>query len=449
MGTEAGATDRGAYLPDLPEMLACGDPDQPVGRRDVARDCLACTSSLPVQSARQCQRGRWRAKIPNRALRLGVNPFGDVDPGMRCSWCSQEVGDDVISHTIECSQNSKGDNNRRHQWLQQALAYLFKSIGHGQVLMHPRLLTVFGDGAHEEGYQCAVRARERKVGSLVESATQNQRRQVDIGLIGVLARDEILALDMTVSDGGGSKPQLPYIAGLLCETKAQEKHDIYHGDNGRFAGLSKKQLVVPSYDAMGGCSGETQAFTLHIIKAVAAASPDVHPAATARRVRAVISCALIRSIAVNALDFRNGKILPPSRSVGGLSPSSGSQVSGGSKRRGNGLKAASPSRTPQVFVRRRAQGLLAEAVAGGGEERRGGHSTASQLEPEVTGGAAGAGGEWTADQFGPEGTGRTVLPWLKLSAGGVGMGASASPVLFDASDVDMCGALPSAGDGQY
>jgi hypothetical protein len=150
------------------------------------------------------------------ALRLGVNPFANVSPGQKCSWCSEEVGDDLIAHTIECSSARKGDNNRR-------LASLFKAIGHGQVLLHPRLLTVFGCGAEEPGYVATVRAKERRVGVKVESVEQNQRRQVDIGLIGVLERDEVLAIDMTVSDGGGSKPQLPYVPGELCEKKRRQR----------------------------------------------------------------------------------------------------------------------------------------------------------------------------------------------------------------------------------
>jgi hypothetical protein len=206
-----------------------------------------------------------------------------------------------------------------------------------------------------------------------------------------------------------SKPELPYVPGALCEKKAAEKHDTYHGDNGRFDGLTKKQLVVPSYDAMGGCTEETKEFTLLIIKAVAAAFPDVHPAVIARRVWSTISCALIRSIAVNALDYRNGKLLAPSRSVGGLSPASGSQASGGSRRRGAQSREPEPQAESQGStqpVRREARGLLAAAVAAGGvsltgPEGAGEGAVPMQLdflgegerpEPEVTGGAASVSG---------------------------------------------------------
>ena len=284
-------------------------------------------------SERECQllNGHFRIAV---ALRLGVNPFRDVLPGQLCTWCDKEVGEDALAHSIECTLNHKGDANRRHQWLQQAFAALAKSIGHGVVYTTPTVLTLFGAGAHEEGYRCAVKARERSLpGGRKETAEQNSRRQVDLGLVGVFSSGDILAVDFTVSDGGGSKPQLPYTPGTFCEQRADEKHDTYHGVNGRFEGIKKGQLVTPSYDAMGGCTKETEEFTLHIIKAVAAASPDVPYAVTARRVRATISCALIRSIAVNALDFRNGKLAAPSRSVGGLSQASGPQVPASQSRR--------------------------------------------------------------------------------------------------------------------
>ena len=331
------------------------------------------------------------------ALRMGVNPFADVSPGQRCSWCREEVGEDLVAHTIECMQNAKGDNNRRHQWLQQALANLFKSIGHGQTLLHPRLLTVFGDGAHEEGYSCAVRAVERVVGSLTETVEQNRRRQVDIGLIGVLARGETLAVDLTVSDGGGGKPVLPYVPGLMCEEKGELKHGIYHGDNGRFEGLTRDKLVVPSYDAMGGYSKETEVFTLHIIKAVAAAFPGVPFAATARRVRAIISCALMRSIALNSLDYRNGKLLPPSRSVGGTPLGSQGSTGGSGKRRrgsvqrhqGGSQEGSQGPATPQApGACKKARSILGAAVVL--DAAVAGRGDAEEFVPELPGVNAGS-----------------------------------------------------------
>ena len=114
------------------------------------------------------------------AVRLGINPFSNVEPGARCTWCKGEVGDDVVAHSIECTSNAKGDNNRRHQWLQQAFANLLKEVGHGQVMLHPHVLTMFGAGAHENECDAPVRARARKVGSITETKEQNSRRQGDI-----------------------------------------------------------------------------------------------------------------------------------------------------------------------------------------------------------------------------------------------------------------------------
>ena len=94
------------------------------------------------------------------------------------------------------------------------------------------------------------------------------------------------------------------------------KHDIYHGDNGRFVGIKKGQFVVPSFDQMGGCTKETKDWILHLINAIAVAEPDTRRSVIARRVWGTVVSALMRSVAANALEFRNGKLLPPSRNVG-------------------------------------------------------------------------------------------------------------------------------------
>ena len=73
------------------------------------------------------------------------------------------------------------------------------------MLLHPRVLTVFGCGAHENDSRAPVRARERVVGSVTETLEQNKRRQGDIGIIGVLGVDQIQLIDITVSDGGGQQ----------------------------------------------------------------------------------------------------------------------------------------------------------------------------------------------------------------------------------------------------
>ena len=310
------------------------------------------------------------------AVRLGVNPFSDVDPAQRCESCKQEVGDDLVSHIIECINNAKGDNNRRHQWLQQALSNLLKSIGCGQVLLHPRVLTVFGCGAHENEQQAPVRARERVVGTVTESVEQNKRRQGDIGIIGVLGADQIQLIDITVSDGGGSKPTLPYVPGVLCEKRAALKHDIYHGDNGRFVGIRKGQFVVPSFDQMGGCTEETKDWILHVINAIAVAEPATHRSVIARRVWGTVVTALMRSVAANALEFRNGKLLPPSRKVGALQ---------------------SPRPKKQRVGAAQAVALLRLAVGAGGTGQRASAASAAAGAQVGVGGRTGLGSDMHVD----------------------------------------------------
>ena len=280
------------------------------------------------------------------ALRLGINPFSNVSPGQRCKWCLEEVGEDALAHSMACTSNGKGNRNRLHQQLQQAWIRLAKQVGRGQVHSAPRLLTLFGAGAHEVGYVHAIKARAREVGSKRETVEQNSRRQLDMGLVGVLGPDTVSAVDFTISDGGGSiDARLPYVPGYLRNKRSKDKHDVYHGPNGRFEGLTKKQLTVPSYDLMGGCTEETEDFTLLLIKAIAAASPGTPYADVARRTRATISCALIAQIAANALDFRNGKLLDTSRRVGDSEPGTGSQ--GGTRTRAPRGRRRGAARSPE------------------------------------------------------------------------------------------------------
>jgi hypothetical protein len=184
-------------------------------------------------------------------------------------------------------------------------------------MLHPHVLTMFGAGAHENECDAPVRARARKVGSITETKEQNSRRQGDIGIIGVLKRDEIQLIDFTVSDGGSCEKPLRHEAGSLCRQRAAQKHETYHGKNGRFVGIAEGQFVVPSFDQMGGCTEETEKWVLQIVNAVAAANHGTPRAAISRRVWGAISSALMRSIGTNALDFRNGKLLDTSEIVGG------------------------------------------------------------------------------------------------------------------------------------
>ena len=254
------------------------------------------------------QDGHFRIAV---AVRLGINPFQAVEATQRCSWCKEEVGDDLLAHDIECVRTMRGDNNRRHQWLQQAICNILKSVGRGMVSLHPLVLAFFGSGAHESGYPNPVSARERVVGSATESVAQNSKRQGDIGITGVLGTDSVVLIDLTVSDGGGSKPGAGYVPGTHRQQNANDKRANYVGDNARFTGIQEKQLIIPSWDAMGGATEETEEFLQIVNQSIAAGSSEPY-SVIANRTRCRIAISLYNSIAFNALSSRN-KLLPASR----------------------------------------------------------------------------------------------------------------------------------------
>ena len=84
------------------------------------------------------------------------------------------------------------------------------------------------------------------VGSKTESVAQNSRRQGDLGITGVLGTDSIALIDITVSDGGGSKPGPSYQPGIHRQQNAVTQRANYVGANARFTGIQEKQLIVPS-----------------------------------------------------------------------------------------------------------------------------------------------------------------------------------------------------------
>jgi len=84
---------------------------------------------------------------------------------------------------------------------------------------------------------------------------------------------------------------------------------------GRFSGLAPEQLVVLSFDCMGGATENTKAWLQHLIDALAAVSPE-HRSVVAARVWSSVSVSLQKSLALNALQFRNGKLEAPARAVG-------------------------------------------------------------------------------------------------------------------------------------
>ena len=146
------------------------------------------------------------------------------------------------------------------------------------------------------------------------TAQQNAKRQGDIGTVGVMKRGAVELIDITVSDNGGSRPSLDsFTPGKLCEERAQQKVVTY---TTRFNGIERKQLVILSFDAMGGMTKETEDWIRHLIKLLAGADPSTPASIVARRTWSRIAVSLQTSIAVNALSFFNGKLLPPSRAPG-------------------------------------------------------------------------------------------------------------------------------------
>jgi hypothetical protein len=280
------------------------------------------------------QNGYFRIAV---AVRLGINPFLGVQSTARCSWCKEEVGDDLLAHDVECVRTMRGDNNRRHQFLQQALFNILKSVGRGMICLHPLVLAFFGSGAHESGYPNPVSARERTVGSTTETVLQNSKRQGDLGITGVLGSDSSALIDLTVSDGGGSKPGAGYKPGVHRQQNADAKRANYVGANARFTGIQEKQLIVPSWDAMGGATMETEKFLQIVNQSIAAGSSESF-GVIANRTRCRIAISLYSSIAFNALASSN-KLLPAARRVVAGSPVSGSQGSGGGSSRGKGRGA--------------------------------------------------------------------------------------------------------------
>ena len=251
------------------------------------------------------------------AIRTSVNPFSAASPTARCYWCEDTIGDDLYAHCIECSSTRKGDNNRRHQQLQQVLENLCKSVREGRVQSVPNVLAFFGAGAHETGYAPPVTAQARPTHK--ETAEQNGRRQGDIGLVDVFSRGQTELVDLTVSDGGGASPSATYAAGKLCLARALQKQGTYTGPDGRFVGLKPDQLTILSFDCMGGMTKATKQWLQTLIEAIADADPSVAPSVIASRVWSSVSVSLQSSLAQNALLFCN-RLLQPARVVGQQEP---------------------------------------------------------------------------------------------------------------------------------
>jgi hypothetical protein len=127
------------------------------------------------------------------------------------------------------------------------------------------------------------------------------------------------------------------IASRTQQPSGQTNRD-YVGGKARFTGILEKQLIVPSWDAMGGATEETEVTDkfLQIVNQSVAAGSSESFGVIANRTRCKIATSLYSSIAFNALASSN-KLLPAARRVKSGSPVSGSPESGGG--RGRGMKS--------------------------------------------------------------------------------------------------------------
>ena len=121
------------------------------------------------------------------------------------------------------------------------------------------------------------------------------------------------ALDLCVSDCGTGRVSARYETAAKCEAKGKAKKNKYLA---RFSGISAAELCCPSYGRPGSRNEDAVTLQMRITKAIASADPTTPYSLIAARVSQVISAALQRAVAFNALDFRFSK-LGKGRAVGG------------------------------------------------------------------------------------------------------------------------------------
>ena len=240
-----------------------------------------------------------------------------------------------------------------------------------------------------------------------ESAEDQLRRQGDLGLVDVFAEGQRQLIDFTVSGGGGCDPPADYVPGSHAEANAATKHDAYHG---RFIGIKTYWLVVLSFCFLGGMTKETEFWLQHLINALAAVS-TVPRSVIAARVWSIVSVALQKSMAQNALTFRNGRVKRPARRVGqpqaegpqatGSEPGSQAAEAGSQQTASTG--GASDGGSSRSSVAGAALMGRSRSRRGGGGARRGsvGRAAASSILLEAVAGAGGRTGTGTGSQ--PEG----------------------------------------------
>ena len=221
---------------------------------------------------------------------LGINCFAEVAAETPCPHCHDAVGADLVEHALRCRAAYTGDNNRRHQAMQQVLLYLLRLAG-ATVVTTPGV--------------ASFTAAEPKDAS-------HAGRQLDLG-VHALDDGPPIALDLCVSDCGTGKVSPNYKTGAKCVAKGKAKKKKYFA---RFTGIKEAELCCPSYGRTGSKNEDAVVLQKRINKALAAANPTTPYSQVAARVSQVISVALQRAVAYNALDFRYTK-LAKGRVVGG------------------------------------------------------------------------------------------------------------------------------------
>ena len=221
---------------------------------------------------------------------LGINCFKEIAAETPCPHCQDAIGNDLIAHTLRCRAAYTGDNNRRHQAMQQVLLYLLRLAG-ATVTTTPGVTSFTGAKPTDPSHA---------------------GRQLDLGVHG-LDDGPPIALDLCVSDCGTGSVSTRYQTAAKCEAKGKMKKKKYFE---RFSGISVAELCCPSYGRSGSKSGEAVTLQKRIIKAIASADPTTPYSLVAARVSQVTSVALQQAVAYNALDFRYTK-LGQARAVGG------------------------------------------------------------------------------------------------------------------------------------
>jgi hypothetical protein len=222
---------------------------------------------------------------------VGINCFADVPPETPCPLCKTAVGPDVIAHTLSCRSCRTGDNNRRHQAIQQILLYLLRLAG-ATVVTTPGVQAWTGTEPADPSHQ---------------------GRMLDLGARGLDNGPE-LAIDLCVSDCGSGNPSPNYKTGAKAAAKGRGKRKTY---GVRFPAVPADELCFPSYGSTG--TKDTNAVGLHkrIINAIASANPTTPYSIIAQRVHRIVSVAIQQAFAYNALNFACTKLSTSKRVVGG------------------------------------------------------------------------------------------------------------------------------------